>query len=67
MSSPIIDSMNRKEMRAALKKLGWNQKELAQYLGVSEGAVSLWINGLRPIPQPVAIAVQAKIEFGGIR
>jgi len=52
--------MNRKELRAALKGLGWNQKELAQYLGVSEGAVSMWVNGLRPIPGPVALAVNAK-------
>lgn len=44
-----------------------NQRELAEYLGVSEGAVSMWVNGLRPIPGPVAIAVQAKLDFGGIR
>lgn len=50
-----------------LDRLGWNQRELAEYLGVSEGAVSMWLSGKRPIPQPVAIAVQAKIEFGGIR
>ena len=56
-----------KELRSALKRLGWNQRELAEYLGVSEGAVSMWVNGLRPIPGPVAIAVQAKLDFGGIR
>ena len=62
MSSPIIDSMNRKEMRAALKKLRWNQKELAQHLGVSEGAVSLWINGLRPIPVPVEKLIEIALQ-----
>ena len=53
--------MKRQELRAALKKLDWNQKNLAQYLGVSEGAVSMWVNGLRPIPGPVALAVNAKL------
>jgi transcriptional regulator with XRE-family HTH domain len=53
--------MKRKELRAALKELGWNQKNLAQYLGVSEGAVSMWVNGLRPIPGPVSLAVNAKL------
>lgn len=62
MSTPMIHTMKRQELRAVLKTLGWNQKELAQYLGVSEGAVSMWINGLRPIPNPVAIAVNAKRE-----
>jgi len=57
--------MKRQELKAALKRLGWNQRELAQYLGVSEGAVSMWANGLRPIPGPVVLAVNAKIKFGG--
>ena len=59
--------MKPKELKAALVKLGWKQYQLAEYLGVSEGAVSLWVNGLRPIPGPVAIAVQAKLDFGGAK
>ena len=59
---PYLYSMKRQELRATLKKLGWTQKQLAQYLGVSEGAVSLWINGLRPIPHPVVLALQGRLE-----
>ena len=55
--------MKRQELRAALKKLGWRQYELAEYLGVSEGAVSMWVNGLRPIPGPVALAVSARLQY----
>ena len=57
--------MKRQELRSALKKLGWRQYELAEYLGVSEGAVSMWVNGLRPIPGPVALAVSARLRFLG--
>lgn len=49
-----------RELKAALSQMGMNQRELAEYLGVSEGAVSMWVNGLRPIPGPVALAVNAK-------
>lgn len=56
--------MKQRELRAALKRLGWRQYQLAEYLGVSEGAVSMWVNGLRPIPGPVALAVSAKLQYG---
>ena len=51
-----------KELRSALKRLGWNQRELAEYLGVSEGAVSMWVNGLRPIPVPVEKLIEIALQ-----
>jgi len=46
-------------MRSALKRLGWKQTQLARYLKVTDGAVSMWLSGQRPIPGPVELAVRA--------
>jgi len=48
-------------MRSALKRLGWKQSQLARYLKVTDGAVSMWLSGQRPIPGPVELAVRAAI------
>ncbi len=50
--------MTSKELGRALRQLGWTQSRLAQVLDVTEGAVSRWLSGKRPIPGPVAYAVK---------
>ena len=40
-------------MKAALKRLEWTQARAAERLGVTQGAVSRWVSGERPIPGPV--------------
>ena len=45
--------MRAKEIKAVLKRLGWTQTEAASRLGVTQGAVSRWVSGDRPIPEPI--------------
>ena len=45
--------MKADDFAAVLEGLGWNQKDAAKYLGVTEGAVSRWVHGKRKIPGPV--------------
>lgn len=45
-------------LRAALDEAGIEkQSDAAAVLGVSEGAVSLWLNGKRPIPPMATMAL----------
>lgn len=47
-------------LRAALDSKGIDtQREAAEVLGVTEGAVSYWLNGKRPIPPMAAMALQS--------
>ena len=57
--------MTSKELREAIRSLGMTQVQMAAYLRVSEGAVSLWINGLRPIPGPVCKLVEMALSEQG--
>ncbi len=50
--------MSGAEFKAAIKARGLDQKRAAAALGVTEAAVSLWVNGLRPISGPVQLALQ---------
>jgi transcriptional regulator with XRE-family HTH domain len=42
--------MDAAALRSVRKARGWNQQELAQRLGVSQGLVSLWEHGVRTVP-----------------
>lgn len=61
-NSYLVNQMTAKELRAALKRLGMTQGQAAKYLGVSTGAVSLWVNGHRRITGPTALAIQLSLE-----
>ena len=68
MSRMHIHIVKPRELRRALKTLDWTQRELAQYLGVSEGAVSMWVNGLRPLPGPVCKLIEMALsDLGGAK
>jgi DNA-binding transcriptional regulator YiaG len=46
------------ELKAAIRDRGLNQKEASRALGVSTACISLWVNGLRPIPAIAEIALR---------
>ena len=45
--------MKAREIKAVLRRLEWTQTEAAARLGVTQGAVSRWLSGDRPIPEPI--------------
>ncbi|HEX8400668.1 MAG TPA: helix-turn-helix domain-containing protein [Allosphingosinicella sp.] len=52
-------SMSPDELRAAMRTLGFRtQNELAQAIGVSRSAVSLWLEGKVGVPRPVAMLLR---------
>ena len=46
------------QLKAAIRARGLSQNEVARALGVTHGAVSLWVNGRRPIPRIVEVALR---------
>jgi hypothetical protein len=54
----LLAMMTPDELRDEISKRGWDQRTTAEILGVTEAAVSLWVNGRRPIPGPVAAALR---------
>jgi transcriptional regulator with XRE-family HTH domain len=43
--------MTHVSLRNVRKQRGWNQKELARHLGVSQTLVSFWEQGTRKVPR----------------
>ena len=44
------------ELRSAMRSLGYRtQNDLAQAIGVSRSAVSLWLEGKVGVPRPIAM------------
>jgi transcriptional regulator with XRE-family HTH domain len=50
--------MTADELRALRESWGWSQTQLAEALGVSQGAVSRMESGDRPILQRTALALE---------
>ena len=50
--------MTSSQLRQALEDLGMDQRQAAGWLRVTEGAVSRWVHGLRPIPGPVVVLIE---------
>jgi DNA-binding transcriptional regulator YiaG len=57
-----IAVMTPTEFRQAIERLGMDQRQAAAWLRVTEGAVSRWAHGLRPIPGPVVVLVSLALE-----
>ena len=56
------------ELLEAIRKLGMDQRQAAAYLRVTEGAVSRWVSGARPIPGPISKLIEiALAESEAIR
>ena len=62
MDDPRLASMSPQELRAAMRSLGYRtQSELADAIGVSRSAASLWLEGKVGVPRPVAMLLRMLI------
>ena len=55
--------MTQKELREALKRLGWTQATLSSRLRVSADAASKWCSGARPVPGYVEAYLRLHADF----
>ena len=63
MNDPLLASMSPEELRAAMRALGYRtQADLANAIGVSRSAVSLWLEGKVGVPRPVAMLLRMLIR-----
>ena len=59
VDDPLKASMSPEELRRAMRTLGYRtQNELAEAIGVSRSAVSLWLDGKVGVPRPVAMLLR---------
>ena len=59
MEDPLLASMTPEELRRAMRTLGYRtQNDLAEAIGVSRSAVSLWLDGKVGVPRPVAMLLR---------
>jgi DNA-binding transcriptional regulator YiaG len=59
----MLASMSPEELRSAMRSLGYRtQSELANAIGVSRSAVSLWLEGKVGVPRPVAMLLRMLIR-----
>ncbi len=59
---PSTASMSPDELRRAMATLGYRtQSDLANAIGVSRSAVSLWLEGKVGVPRPVAMLLRILI------
>jgi transcriptional regulator with XRE-family HTH domain len=59
MNDPRLSSMAPEELRSTMRSLGYRtQNDLAQAIGVSRSAVSLWLEGKVGVPRPVAMLLR---------
>ncbi len=62
MDDPRLASMSPDELKASMRTLGYRtQAELANAIGVSRSAVSLWLEGKVGVPRPVAMLLRMLI------
>ena len=50
--------MTAKQLKQALRRLGWSQRYCSKQIGVSQAAMSRWVNGGRRVPRPVALLME---------
>ncbi len=63
MDDPRLASMSPEELRTHMRVLGYRtQNELAQAIGVSRSAVSLWLEGKVGVPRPVAMLLRMLVS-----
>ena len=59
MEDPLLASMSPDEVRTAMRTLGYRtQNDLAEAIGVSRSAVSMWLDGKVGVPRPVAMLLR---------
>ena len=59
MDDPRLASMSPEELKSLMRALGYRtQSDLANAIGVSRSAVSLWLEGKVGVPRPVAMLLR---------
>jgi DNA-binding XRE family transcriptional regulator len=59
----MLASMSPDELRSSMRSLGYRtQNDLAQAIGVSRSAVSLWLEGKVGVPRPVAMLLRMLVS-----
>ncbi|QDP20236.1 helix-turn-helix domain-containing protein [Sphingomonas xanthus] len=59
----LLASMSPEELRRHMRLLGYKtQADLAQAIGVSRSAVSLWLEGKVGVPRPVAMLLRMLLQ-----
>ena len=59
----MLASMAPDELRSAMRSLGYRtQNDLAQAIGVSRSAVSLWLEGKVGVPRPIAMLLRMLVS-----
>ena len=59
MDDPRLASMSPDELKGLMRALGYRtQSDLANAIGVSRSAVSLWLEGKVGVPRPVAMLLR---------
>jgi DNA-binding transcriptional regulator YiaG len=62
-NSEMLASMSPEELRSAMRTLGYRtQSDLANAIGVSRSAVSLWLEGKVGVPRPVAMLLRMLVK-----
>ena len=62
-NAEMLSSMAPDELRTAMRTLGYRtQSDLANAIGVSRSAVSLWLEGKVGVPRPVAMLLRMLIN-----
>jgi transcriptional regulator with XRE-family HTH domain len=62
VDDPRLSTMSPEELRAAMRTLGYRtQNDLAEAIGVSRSAVSLWLEGKVGVPRPVGMLLRMLI------
>ena len=63
MDDPRLASMSPEELRRHMRTLGYRtQADLANAIGVSRSAVSLWLEGKVGVPRPVAMLLRMLLQ-----
>ena len=59
MDDPRLASMSPDELKTLMRALGYRtQSDLANAIGVSRSAVSLWLEGKVGVPRPIAMLLR---------
>ena len=62
-SREMLASMSPDELRGAMRSLSYRtQNDLAQAIGVSRSAVSLWLEGKVGVPRPIAMLLRMLVN-----
>ena len=63
MDDPRLASMSPDELKSHMRSLGYlTQSDLANAIGVSRSAVSLWLDGKVGVPRPVAMLLRMLLQ-----